>query len=140
MQSRLVASATATETTLADADNDPPYGDDGVVWCTADQLDDDDGEKLSAVVGGSGNERNRNRHDDDNDDDDNDNDDDDNDNDNDDDNDDDDDDNDNDDDDNNDNVRRKMPAVAMVGGSHPRTRGGVLGFIQLWYVDGQTIS
>jgi hypothetical protein len=61
-------------------------------------LDADDGEKLCAVVGGSGDERNRNRHYDDDDDDD---------------------DNDKDND-----VRRKMPAAATVGGSHPRTMGG----------------
>ena len=96
MQSRLVASAAAPETTSADDDGDPPDGDDGVVWRTADQLDADDGEKLRAVVGGSGDERNRHRHDDDDDD----------------------------DDEDEGEVTRKMPAAAMVGGSHPRTRGG----------------
>jgi hypothetical protein len=45
MQSRLVASATAPETTSADDDDNRPDGDDGVVWRTADQLDADDGRK-----------------------------------------------------------------------------------------------
>ena len=85
MQSRFVALATTPKTTSADDDDNPPDGDDGVVWRTADQLDADDGKKLRAVVGRSGDVRNRNRHDDDVDNDD------------------------------NNGMRRMMPIAAMVG-------------------------
>ena len=70
MQSRLVASATALETTSADEDDDPPDGGDSIVWHTADQLDANGSENLCATIGRSGNKRKKNRHEDEDDDDD----------------------------------------------------------------------